>query len=92
MIISTTNFTLTYFALKLTGDNQNDEHMVRAKTMILNHGGAAHCNVFTRITMALFGQVPWRATPFIPAEVIILPKCNGKECIEISLPFFGTPT
>ena len=63
-----------YFALKLAGDTQNDEHMVRAKTMILNHGGAAHCNVFTRITMALFGQVPWRATPFIPAEVIILPK------------------
>jgi len=63
-----------YFALKLAGDNQHDEHMVRAKTMILNHGGAAHCNVFTRITMALFGQVPWRATPFIPAEVIILPK------------------
>jgi len=63
-----------YFALKLVGDNQHDEHMIRAKTMILSHGGAAHCNVFTRITMALFGQVPWRATPFIPAEVIILPK------------------
>ena len=63
-----------YFALKLAGDDQHDEHMVRAKTMILNHGGAVHCNVFTRITMALFGQVPWRATPFIPAEVIILPK------------------
>ena len=64
----------TYFALKLVGDDQHEEHMVRAKTMILNHGGAAHCNVFTRITMALFGQVPWRATPFIPAEVILLPK------------------
>ncbi len=64
----------TYFALKLIGDDQREEHMVRAKKMILNHGGAAHCNVFTRITMALFGQVPWRATPFIPAEVIILPK------------------
>ena len=64
----------TYFALKLIGDDQHEEHMVRAKKMILNHGGAAHCNVFTRITMALFGQVPWRATPFIPAEVIILPK------------------
>ena len=64
----------TYFALKLVGDDQHDEHMIRAKTMILNHGGAAHCNVFTRITMALFGQVPWRATPFIPAEVILLPK------------------
>ena len=64
----------TYFALKLVGDDQHEEHMIRAKTMILNHGGAAHCNVFTRITMALFGQVPWRATPFIPAEVILLPK------------------
>ena len=64
----------TYFALKLIGDDRHEEYMVRAKKMILNHGGAAHCNVFTRITMALFGQVPWRATPFIPAEVIILPK------------------
>ena len=64
----------TYFALKLVGDDLHEEHMIRAKTMILNHGGAAHCNVFTRITMALFGQVPWRATPFIPAEVILLPK------------------
>ena len=63
-----------YFALKLIGDDPHEEHMIRAKTMILNHGGAAHCNVFTRITMALFEQVPWRATPFIPAEVIILPK------------------
>ena len=26
-----------YYALKLAGDNQNNEHMVRAKTMILNH-------------------------------------------------------
>jgi squalene-hopene/tetraprenyl-beta-curcumene cyclase len=64
----------TYFALKLIGDDQHEKYMVRAKKMILNHGGAAHCNVFTRITMALFGQVPWRAIPFIPAEVIILPK------------------
>ena len=63
-----------YFALKLIGDEPHEEHMILAKTMILNHGGAAMCNVFTRITMALFGQVPWRATPFIPAEVIILPK------------------
>ena len=63
-----------YYALKLVGDDAHAEHMARARNLILNHGGAAHCNVFTRITMALFGQVPWRATPFIPAEVIILPK------------------
>lgn len=63
-----------YYALKLVGDDPNEEHMVRARNAILNHGGAAHVNVFTRITLALFGQVPWRATPFIPAEVILLPK------------------
>ncbi len=64
----------SYYALKLVGDNPHDEHMVRARNIILNHGGAANSNVFTRIAMALFGQLPWRATPFIPAEVIILPK------------------
>ncbi len=63
-----------YYALKIVGDDPHEEHMVRARNLILNHGGAANCNVFTRILMALFGQVPWRATPFIPAEVIILPK------------------
>ena len=35
--------------------------MVRAREAILSAGGAAKCNVFTRITLALFGQVPWRA-------------------------------
>jgi squalene-hopene/tetraprenyl-beta-curcumene cyclase len=64
----------SYYALKIAGDGPHEEHMIRAKNMILNHGGAANSNVFTRILMALFEQVPWRATPFIPAEVIILPK------------------
>lgn len=63
-----------YYALKLVGDDPHAEHMVRARNAILNHGGAANCNVFTRIALALFGQVPWRATSFIPAEIILLPK------------------
>jgi squalene-hopene/tetraprenyl-beta-curcumene cyclase len=63
-----------YYALKLVGDNVNAEHMVRARNAILTHGGASNSNVFTRIALALFGQVPWYATPFIPAEVILLPK------------------
>ncbi len=64
----------SYYALKLVGDDTNAEHMVRARNAILTHGGAAHSNVFTRIALALFGQVPWRAVPFIPAEVILLPS------------------
>ena len=34
--------------------------MVRARAAILERGGAAAPNVFTRIALALFGQLPWR--------------------------------
>lgn len=62
-----------YYALKLVGDNPDAPHMVRAREAILAHGGAAKCNVFTRITLALFGQVPWRAAPVIRVEAMLLP-------------------
>ena len=63
-----------YYALKLAGEDLESEPMRRARTAILAHGGAARSNVFTRITLALFGQVPWRAVPFIPVELMFLPK------------------
>jgi len=63
-----------YFALKLAGDQPDAPHMTRARDAILKRGGAARSNVFTRITLALFRQVPWRATPFIPAEIMLLPR------------------
>jgi squalene-hopene/tetraprenyl-beta-curcumene cyclase len=63
-----------YYALKLAGDRPDAPHMAKAREAILIHGGAAHCNVFTRITLALFGQIPWRGIPFIPVELILLPR------------------
>jgi squalene-hopene/tetraprenyl-beta-curcumene cyclase len=48
--------------------------MVRARTAILERGGAARANVFTRIALALFGQIPWRGVPFIPVEIMLLPR------------------
>jgi len=63
-----------YYALRLAGDPVDAPHMLRARAAILAHGGAARCNVFTRITLALFGQVPWRAVPFIPVEAMLLPR------------------
>lgn len=63
-----------YFALKLLGHDKNAPHMVRARNMILALGGAAKCNVFTRITLALFGQVPWHTPPAMPIEIMLLPK------------------
>jgi squalene-hopene/tetraprenyl-beta-curcumene cyclase len=63
-----------YFALKAVGDSVDAPHMVRARDAILAAGGAAKANVFTRIQMALFGAVPWRAVPVMPVEIMLLPK------------------
>jgi squalene-hopene/tetraprenyl-beta-curcumene cyclase len=63
-----------YFALKLAGDGPDLPHMKKARDAILAHGGAARSNVFTRITLALFGQVPWRAVPVMPLGIMLLPR------------------
>ncbi len=64
----------SYFALKLAGDPVDAPHMQSARQAILEAGGAARANVFTRIALALFNQVPWRAVPFIPPEVMLMPR------------------
>jgi len=64
----------TYFALKQLGDPPDAPHMIKARDFILGLGGAARVNVFTRITLALFGQIPWKTTPAMPVEIMLLPK------------------
>jgi len=64
----------TYFGLKQLGDAPEAPHMMKAREFILSRGGAAKVNVFTRITLALFGQIPWRTTPAMPVEIMLLPK------------------
>jgi squalene-hopene/tetraprenyl-beta-curcumene cyclase len=63
-----------YYALKLAGDDPQAPHMARARAVIRARGGAARANVFTRIALALFGQLPWRGVPYIPVEIMLLPK------------------
>jgi squalene-hopene/tetraprenyl-beta-curcumene cyclase len=63
-----------YFALKMIGDSVDAPHMVRAREAIRARGGAARSNVFTRLMLALFGFVPWRAVPVMPVEIMLLPK------------------
>jgi squalene-hopene/tetraprenyl-beta-curcumene cyclase len=63
-----------YFALKAIGDDPDAPHMARARAAILAAGGAARSNVFTRAQLALFGEVPWRAVPVMPVELVLLPK------------------
>lgn len=64
----------SYYALKLVGDSPDEPHMVRAREAILRYGGAASSNVFTRLLLAMYQQIPWRGVPVVPSELILLPK------------------
>jgi squalene-hopene/tetraprenyl-beta-curcumene cyclase len=63
-----------YFALKLAGKDPAQQQLKAARQWVLIHGGAENANVFTRITLAIFGQLPWRTVPAMFAEIIWLPK------------------
>jgi squalene-hopene/tetraprenyl-beta-curcumene cyclase len=62
-----------YFALKMIGDPIDAPYMVRAREAIRIRGGAARSNVFTRLMLALFGFISWRAVPVMPVEIMLLP-------------------
>ncbi len=63
-----------YFALKLAGVSQDDPGMCRARRAILEKGGVIAANVFTKITLALFGQYDWRGIPSMPPEIMLVPQ------------------
>jgi squalene-hopene/tetraprenyl-beta-curcumene cyclase len=63
-----------YFALKMIGDAPEAAHMREAREAILARGGAAGSNVFTRVLLALYGIVSWRAVPVMPVEIMLLPR------------------
>jgi squalene-hopene/tetraprenyl-beta-curcumene cyclase len=73
-----------YFALKAAGDPADAPHMARARSAILARGGARRCNVFTRILLALFGEVPWRAVPLMPVEIMLLPAWSPFHIAKVS--------
>jgi squalene-hopene/tetraprenyl-beta-curcumene cyclase len=63
-----------YFALKMIGDPVDAPHMARVRQEIRSRGGAGRANIFTKIMLALYGFVPWRAVPVMPAEIMLFPK------------------
>ncbi len=63
-----------YFALKIIGDSPDAPHMKAAREKILSVGGAERTNVFTRIQLALYGEIPWRGVPVMPVEIMLLPR------------------
>ena len=63
-----------YFALKMIGDSSEAPHMARARDAIVARGGAAKCNVFTRVLLSLYGILRWRSVPEMPVEILLLPR------------------
>ncbi|MHC4948789.1 MAG: squalene--hopene cyclase [Planctomycetota bacterium] len=73
-----------YFALKLVGDAPDADHMARAREAIRRRGGAERCNTFTRFYLACLGQIPWRANPAIPPEIVLLPRWSFFHLDKVS--------
>ena len=63
-----------YYALKMAGDDPDAPHMAAARARVHAMGGAEASNVFTRYSLALFGEAPWRAVPVMPVELMLLPR------------------
>ncbi len=63
-----------YFALKLAGLSPDDPPMAAARRLIRQLGGPVEARVFTKITLALFGQYPWSAVPAMPVEIMLFPR------------------
>ena len=73
-----------YYALKLSGLRKNHPSLLKAKSFIIKKGGAENVNVFTRISLALFGQISWNSIPYMPVEIINFPKWFPFNVYKIS--------
>jgi squalene-hopene/tetraprenyl-beta-curcumene cyclase len=63
-----------YVALRLAGDQPEDDHLRRARDFVLGAGGLGQSRVFTRLWLALVGQWPWTSLPALPPELVWLPR------------------
>lgn len=63
-----------YTALKIAGRDVGSPVMSRARNFILSRGGVSETRVFTKIWLAMIGQWDWRGTPYLPPEIMFLPR------------------
>jgi squalene-hopene/tetraprenyl-beta-curcumene cyclase len=73
-----------YFAMKMAGVPVGDPAMVKARERILEMGGPAQANVFTKIQLALFGEYDWTGVPAMPVEIMLLPRRFFFNLYEVS--------
>lgn len=62
-----------YYALRLCGIPADDPRMLRTRDLVRSLGGVNRTRFFTRLWLAVLGQYPWKALPYLPPELIFLP-------------------
>ena len=73
-----------YFALKMAGVPATDPAMVKACAKVKALGGITKVNIFTRILLALFGELDWAGVPCMPVEIMLLPRWFAFNLYAIS--------
>lgn len=73
-----------YMALKIAGRSPDAPEMARAREAILKNGGIRATRVFTKIFLAMLGQISWKHVPAVPVEIILLPDNFPFNIYEIS--------
>jgi squalene-hopene/tetraprenyl-beta-curcumene cyclase len=74
----------SYMALKIAGIPVDQPEMIRAREAIFKNGGIKVTRVFTKIFLAMFGQISWEVCPAIPVEIILLNKWFPFNIYEMS--------
>ena len=74
----------SYMALKMAGLPADREEMVRARQAVFANGGIKKTRVFTKMFLAMFGQLSWDDCPAVPVEIILFPNWFPFNIYEIS--------
>jgi len=75
---------LSYFALKIAGDDRDAPHMRRALGAIAQQGGIENANTYSKYHLAFFGQYPWKKVPAIPPEMMFFPRAAPFTVYDMS--------
>lgn len=62
-----------WWALVEAGEDPSAEHLVRARRVVHELGGAQRANASVRMWLAMAGHIPWSWVPTLPAELWLLP-------------------
>ena len=74
----------SYMALKLAGVPENRQEMILAREAIFANGGIKDTRVFTKIFLAMFGQISWDVCPAVPVEIILFKNWFPLNIYEMS--------